>query len=129
MSLNLTFIVQGHTASGWESFRLYMATDGQPFQLLYRSGSNVQVFHISTVNRDAGSSWFFGQDGGELFSDARVIHASIRVHPGWWVGYLSCSPWDDLLEVMVGDRFVPRGRGVRIPSGDTNPAVFWHPTI
>jgi hypothetical protein len=29
----------------------------------------------------------------------------------------------------VGDRFVPRGRGVRIPSGDTNPAVFWHPTF
>ena len=92
MSLNLTFIVQGHTASGWESFRLYMAMDGRPFQLLYRSGSNVQVFHISTVNRDAGSSWFFGQDGGELFSDARVIHASIRVHPGWWVGYLKLLP-------------------------------------
>ena len=44
MSLNLTFIVQGHTASGWESVRLYMATDGRPYQLLYRSESNVEIF-------------------------------------------------------------------------------------
>ena len=67
MSLNLTFIVQGHTASGGESVRLYMATDGRPYQLLYRSESKVKNFHISTANRDAGSSWFFGRDRGELF--------------------------------------------------------------
>ncbi len=61
----------------------------------------------------------FGRDGVN-FPDARLIHASIRIS--------SCSPGDDLLEVMVGNRFVPGGRGVRIPSGDTtNPAVFGHP--
>jgi hypothetical protein len=35
--------------------------------------------------------------------------------------------------VVIGNIIIcivtPRGRGVRIPSGDTNPAVFWHPTI
>ena len=47
MSLNLTFIAQGHTASGREPVRLYMATDGRPYQLLYRSESNVKIciFH------------------------------------------------------------------------------------
>ena len=30
--------------------------------------------------------------GVNCFSDARVIHASIRVHPGWWVGYLKLLP-------------------------------------
>ena len=29
---------------------------------------------------------------GVNFPDARLIHASIRVHPGWWVGYLQAAP-------------------------------------
>jgi len=46
MSLNLTFIVQGHTASGWESFRLYMAMDGRPFSITVQVGVQRASFFI-----------------------------------------------------------------------------------
>ena len=59
----------------------------------YCTGGNpTRKFSYITVNRDAGSSWFLVGTGVNCFSDARVIHASIRVHPGWWVGYLKLLP-------------------------------------
>jgi hypothetical protein len=47
------------------------------------------TFYTSKRYRTAGS---FGRDGGN-WPDACLIHASIRVHPGKWVGYLKLLPW------------------------------------
>ena len=88
MSLNLTFSVQGHTASGWESLG-YTCLRWPPWGGLWDNfcvlnhSFIVQVgvpcasfSHTPTENRDAGC----------------LIHVSIRVHPGWWVGYLKLLP-------------------------------------
>ncbi len=47
------------------------------------------TFYTSRRCRTAGS---FGRDGVN-WPDARLIHATIRVHPGKWVGYLKLLPW------------------------------------
>jgi len=67
MSLNLTFIVQGHTASGWESL-------GYTWLLMVDHSFTVQVrvqrasfSYIKTLNRDAGSSWLLVGTGVNFF--------------------------------------------------------------
>ena len=92
MSLNLTFIVQGHTASGWESLGYTCLRTADHSFTVQVGVPRASFSYISTVNRDAGSSWFLVGTGVNCFSDARAIHASIRVHPGWWVGYLKLLP-------------------------------------
>ena len=38
------------------------------------------------------SRFFFWLDGMDR-PDTRLIHAPIRVHPGWWLGYLRLLLW------------------------------------
>jgi hypothetical protein len=66
----------------------------------------------------------FWLDGADC-PDARLIYASIRIHPCWWAWYLKLLPlwttsggWGRYQIISPGER------GVHIPLGDTNPAVF-----
>ena len=57
MSLNLTFIVQGHTTSGWESLGytcLRRPPWGGPWDILCVLDHSFTVQVGSTANRDAG---------------------------------------------------------------------------
>ena len=65
---------------------------GSTIHLLYKSGSHVQVFHIYQQKTGMQGSRCLLVGTGVNFPDARLIHASIRVHPGWWVGYLQAAP-------------------------------------
>jgi hypothetical protein len=72
------------------------------------------------INR-AGFFWLDGAD----YPDARLIHASIRVHPCWWAGYLKLLPLWMTSGGWGGQQIMSPGeRGICILSGDTNPAVF-----
>ena len=52
----------------------------------------MKLLYLKNKTKVQVSRCLFGQDGVN-FLDAHWIHASIRVHPGWWVGYLKLLPW------------------------------------
>jgi len=60
--------------------------------LLYRSGSHVQFFHIQQQKTGMQGSRCLLVGTEVNFPDARLIHASIRVHPGWVGGVPQAAP-------------------------------------
>jgi len=65
---------------------------GSTLHSLYKSGSHVQVCHIYQQKTGMQGSRCLLVWTGVNFHDARLIHAFIRVHPGWWLGYLHAAP-------------------------------------
>jgi hypothetical protein len=56
------------------------------------SRSHVKLFLFKNKTGVQVSRFLFGRDGVNC-PDACLIHTSIRVPPGWWVGYLKLLPW------------------------------------